>query len=96
VFGSFLETFGQHTPANLRRSAAILYYRKRKPGQRNGDKRMLKWAAIFLVIALFAALFGFVGIAGVAADIAKFLFFLFIAIFVIFLLLGIFAGKKLF
>ena len=39
---------------------------------------MLKWAAIFLVIAIIAALFGFTGIAGAAADIAKFLFFLFI------------------
>ena len=57
---------------------------------------MLKWAAIFLVIALIAAVFGFTTIAGAAAGIAKFLFFLFIAIFVIVLLLGIFAGKRMF
>ena len=42
---------------------------------------MLKWAAIFLVIAIIAALLGLTGMAGAAADIAKFLFFLFIAIF---------------
>ena len=29
---------------------------------------MLRWAAIFLVIAVIAALFGFTGIAGAAAD----------------------------
>lgn len=58
--------------------------------------RMLKWAAIFLVIAIIAALLGFTGIAGAAADIAKFLFFLFIAIFVIIFLLAIFTGRKLF
>ena len=32
---------------------------------------MLKWAALFLVIALGAALFGFTGIASAAASIAK-------------------------
>ncbi len=56
---------------------------------------MLKWAAIFLVIAIIAAILGFGVIAGAAADIAKFLFFLFVAIFVILLLLGIFIGKKI-
>jgi len=61
-----------------------------------GDEIMLRWAAIFLVIALIAALLGFTGIAGAAADIARFLFFLFIAIFVIMFLLAIFAGRKIF
>ena len=64
--------------------------------RKTGDKRMLKWAAIFLVIAIIAALLGFTGIAGAAADIARFLFFLFIAIFVIIFLLAIFTGRKLF
>jgi len=41
---------------------------------------MLRWAVIFLVIALVAALFGFTGIAAAAAGIAKFLFFLFLVI----------------
>ena len=57
---------------------------------------MLKWAAIFLVIALIAAVFGFTTIAGAAAGIAKFLFFLFIAIFVIFFVLAIMGGRKMF
>jgi len=57
---------------------------------------MLRWAAIFLVIAIIAALLGFTGIAGAAAEIARFLFFLFIAIFVILFLLVIFTGRKMF
>jgi uncharacterized membrane protein YtjA (UPF0391 family) len=60
------------------------------------EASMLKWAAIFLVIAIIAALFGFTGIAAGAADIDRFLFFLFIAIFVIIFLLAIFTGKKMF
>lgn len=50
---------------------------------------MLKWAAIFFVIALIAAVFGFGGIAAGATEIAKILFFLFIAIFVIALIMGV-------
>lgn len=49
---------------------------------------MLKWAAIFLVIALIAAVFGFGGIAAGATEIAKILFFIFIAIFVVALIMG--------
>jgi uncharacterized membrane protein YtjA (UPF0391 family) len=56
---------------------------------------MLKWAFIFLVIALVAALFGFGGIASTAAGIAKVLFFIAIAIFVVMLLLGMFAARRL-
>lgn len=50
---------------------------------------MLKWALIFLVVALFAALFGFGGIATSAAGIAKFLFVLFLVVFVASLVLGL-------
>ena len=50
---------------------------------------MLKWAAIFFVIALIAAVFGFGGIAAGATEIAKILFFLFIAIFVVVFILGV-------
>jgi uncharacterized membrane protein YtjA (UPF0391 family) len=44
---------------------------------------MLRWALIFLVIALIAALFGFGGIAAGAAGIAKILFFVFLVIFIL-------------
>ena len=53
---------------------------------------MLKWALIFFVIAIIAALFGFGGIAGASAEIEKVLFYIFIAIFVISLLFGLFRG----
>jgi uncharacterized membrane protein YtjA (UPF0391 family) len=56
---------------------------------------MLRWAAIFFVISIVAALFGFGGIAEGAADIAKVLFFIFVAVFVTFLVLGLVAANKL-
>ena len=56
---------------------------------------MLRWAAIFFVISIVAALFGFGGIAEGAAEIAKVLFFIFLAICITFVLLGVFAANKL-
>jgi len=56
---------------------------------------MLRWAVIFLVIDLVAALFGFTGIAAAAAGIAKFLFLLFLVICLIFLIIGISAGRRI-
>lgn len=55
---------------------------------------MLRWSAIFLVIAVIAAALGFGGIASDAAEIAKVLFFIFLAVFVVTLVLGLAAGKK--
>ena len=55
---------------------------------------MLKWSAIFFVIALVAAIFGFTGIAAGAASIAKFLFTIFIILFALTLILGITVFKK--
>jgi uncharacterized membrane protein YtjA (UPF0391 family) len=50
---------------------------------------MLRYAAIFFVIAIIAAVFGFGGIAAGAAEIAKVLFFIFIVIFLVTLLMGV-------
>lgn len=55
---------------------------------------LLKWAAIFFVIALIAAAFGFTGIAAGATEIAKILFYLFLAIFIILLIAGVIVGRK--
>ena len=44
---------------------------------------MLRWALIFLVLGLIAALFGFTGIAGTSIAIAKVLFFIFLVIAVV-------------
>ncbi|MGV7121361.1 MULTISPECIES: DUF1328 family protein [unclassified Sphingopyxis] len=56
---------------------------------------MFKWALIFAVIALLAAVLGFGGIAGAAAGIAKILFFVGLALVVLFLVLGAAAAKKI-
>jgi uncharacterized membrane protein YtjA (UPF0391 family) len=50
---------------------------------------MLHYAAVFFVIALIAALFGFGGIAVGAAEIAKLLFFIFLILFVVSLVAGL-------
>lgn len=56
---------------------------------------MLYWAAVFLIIALISAFFGFGMIAGTAAEIAKILFFVFLVLFVISLLFGRARGPAL-
>ena len=54
------------------------------------SKTMLRWAVIFLVIALVAALFGFTGIAASAAGIAKILFYIFLVLFLLSIIAGAF------
>ncbi|MDR4493498.1 MAG: DUF1328 domain-containing protein [Nitrospirales bacterium] len=55
----------------------------------------LKWSAIFLVIALIAAVFGFTGVAEGAAEIAKILFYLFLGLCGLLLFIGIVVYKKI-
>lgn len=50
---------------------------------------MLKWSAIFFVIAIIAGLFGFGVIASGAAAIAKILFFIFVVLFAVMLIAGL-------
>lgn len=52
------------------------------------EKKMLYWAAVFFVIALIAAVFGFGGIAAGAVGIAKVLFFVFLVLAVLSLIFG--------
>lgn len=49
---------------------------------------MLRYAVIFLVVALLAALFGFTTVAGTAIEGARILFFVFLVLFVLSLLMG--------
>jgi uncharacterized membrane protein YtjA (UPF0391 family) len=49
---------------------------------------MLRWALLFLVIALVAALFGFTNVAGTSMVAAKILFFVFLVLFVVSLVAG--------
>ena len=51
---------------------------------------MLYYAAVFFVIALVAALFGFTGIAAGAAEIAKLLFVVFLVLFGVSLAIALF------
>ena len=50
---------------------------------------ILKWAVVFFVIAIVAAIFGFGNIAEGAADIAQILFFIFLGICVVLVVLGL-------
>lgn len=54
---------------------------------------MLRWALIFLVIALILALLGFGGVAGAFAGIAKLLVWLFLILFVVGLVLHLARGR---
>lgn len=56
---------------------------------------LLKWAAIFFVIAMIAAAFGFTGIAEGATEIAKILFYIFLTMFVLALAAGVILAGKL-
>jgi uncharacterized membrane protein YtjA (UPF0391 family) len=49
---------------------------------------LLRWALLFLIVALVAAVFGFGGVAEGATDVARVLFFIFVAVFVVLLILG--------
>lgn len=49
---------------------------------------MLRWALLFLVVALIAALFGFTDVAGTSIVAAKILFVVFLVLFVVSLIIG--------
>jgi uncharacterized membrane protein YtjA (UPF0391 family) len=55
---------------------------------------LLKWALIFLLISIVAAIFGFGGISAAASDIARVLFFIFVVIFVVLLVLGLVMARR--
>lgn len=57
---------------------------------------MLKWAVVFLIIAIVAGIFGFTGVEQASASIAKVLFGIFLVLFIGALALGLFLGSKLF
>jgi uncharacterized membrane protein YtjA (UPF0391 family) len=54
---------------------------------------LLKWALIFLVISIVAAVFGFTGLSIASAEVARVLFFIFVAIFLVLLILGMTAFR---
>ena len=56
---------------------------------------MLKWAFIFLLIAIVAGLFGFTGVEQASATIAQWLFGIFLVLFLGALAIGLTIGAKL-
>ena len=63
-------------------------------GRKDQAMSLLKWALIFLLVALVAGLFGFTGIAAASADIARILFYIFVAIFLVLLILSLMGRGK--
>jgi uncharacterized membrane protein YtjA (UPF0391 family) len=59
-----------------------------------GGVKMLRWALIFFVIAIVAAIFGFTGIYAAASGIARILFVLFLILFIISLVTGYSGGRR--
>jgi uncharacterized membrane protein YtjA (UPF0391 family) len=56
---------------------------------------MLKWAFIFLIIAIVAGLFGFSDVEAASATIAQWLFGIFLVLFIGALAIGLFIGRRL-
>jgi len=56
---------------------------------------MLKWAFVFLIIAIIAGIFGFTDIAHASATIAQWLFGIFLVLFLGALAIGLWLGHKL-
>ncbi len=55
---------------------------------------LLKWALIFFLISIVAAVFGFTGISMATADIARILFYIFLVIFLVLLVLGLTIARR--
>jgi len=56
---------------------------------------MLKWALIFLIIAVVAGIFGFTNVEAASATIAQWLFGIFVVLFLGALIIGLTLGAEL-
>ena len=56
---------------------------------------MLKWAIVFLLIAIVAGIFGFTGVEQASATVAKWLFGIFLVLFIGAVAIGLAIGAKL-
>lgn len=56
---------------------------------------MLKWAFVFLLIAIVAGIFGFTGVEEASVTIAKWLFGIFMVLFIGAIAIGLAIGAKL-
>ena len=55
---------------------------------------MLKWAFVFLIVAVIAGIFGFTDVEAASATIAQWLFGIFLVLFFGALAIGLWIGKK--
>lgn len=55
---------------------------------------MLKWALVFLLVAILSGILGFGNISGASFEIAKVLFYIFIVIFLFLLIIGLVKNKN--
>jgi uncharacterized membrane protein YtjA (UPF0391 family) len=69
-------------------------YNQAEQLQLRREETMLRYAVIFFIIAIIAAVFGFGGIAAGAAGIAQILFYVFLAVFIISLIFGVAGGRR--
>jgi uncharacterized membrane protein YtjA (UPF0391 family) len=56
---------------------------------------MLKWALVFLLVAIVAGIFGFTGVEEASATIAKWLFGIFMVLFIGAVAIGLAIGARL-
>jgi uncharacterized membrane protein YtjA (UPF0391 family) len=59
------------------------------------EQPMLKWAVVFLIIAIIAGIFGFSDIAHAATTVAQWLFGIFLVLFLGAVVIGLAIGAKL-
>jgi uncharacterized membrane protein YtjA (UPF0391 family) len=64
-------------------------FREREPAM-----SLLKWALIFFLISVVAAIFGFTGISAATADVARILFYIFVIIFLVLLVVGLAIARR--
>lgn len=83
LFIVYQQSGGQTTPASGKDKTPI----------RQKETHMLRWAIIFFVIAILAAVFGFGGIAGAASGIAQLLFFVFLVLLVVSVVMHLVRGR---
>ena len=59
------------------------------------ERAMLKWAVVFLIIAIIAGIFGFTDVEAASATIAQWLFGIFLVLFLGALIIGLAIGRSL-
>jgi uncharacterized membrane protein YtjA (UPF0391 family) len=84
------EDKGPKPPSKLKPTSASIVHVVTKTGKEKTMGNLLYWAVVFLIVALVAALLGFVGVAGVAMEGARLLFWVAIVLFIVALIGGLF------